>query len=77
MFICQGVNNHPIANKLDTLSIKVGTHTQIRTEVRLYVHSTPVHDSCPIHSKYSVYKSTTTDKSVTMMRRVHYSNRLQ
>ena len=29
MFICHGVQNHPIVNKLGTLSIKVGTHTQI------------------------------------------------
>ena len=29
MFICQGVNNHPIANKLGTFRIKVGTHAQI------------------------------------------------
>ena len=33
-----------------------------------------VHESCPIHSKYIVYKSTTTEKSVTTMRRVDLHN---
>ena len=43
MFICQGVNNHPIANQLGTFRIKVVTHTQIMifiTNITIFAQST-------------------------------------
>ena len=43
MFICQGVHNHPIAKKLGTFSIKIGTHAQIMifiTNITIFAQST-------------------------------------